>query len=298
MSMQDTIRPSFRLEKSEVVPLTAEFAEQFRTLEPSPTERPLNQSRVDHLREKAEQGLLVPFNWSVAKYGDKTVRMNGQHSSTMLTDLNGAFPKDGKVHLDTYRVESADGLALLFRQFDDRKSGRTPSDVASAYQGIHPELSDVPHQTAKLAAEGINWYHRYVEGVPSLSGDDVYILFGIPEHQPFLHWLGETFTIKTPELKRQSLVAAMFGTFIKNETEARKFWADVARGGAEFDDNAPASLLDAWLKTAAESRGNRKELKPGNYYQGSIFAWNAFRENKAISQIKHDPRKGMHKITE
>jgi hypothetical protein len=35
----------------------------------------------------------------------------------------------------------------------------------------------------------------------------------------------------------------------------------VARGGAEFDDNAP----DAWLKAAVENRGNRRQLKPGNF---------------------------------
>jgi hypothetical protein len=39
-------------------------------------------------------------------------------------------------------------------------------------------------------------------------------------------------------------------------------------------------------------------LKPGNYYQGCIFAWNAYREAKAISSIKFDARKGLHKITE
>jgi hypothetical protein len=233
MSIQEAKTSDFTLEKSEVLPLTPEFAEQFRDMEPSPTERPLNPSRVEHLREKALAGLLVPFTWSVAKFGDKMVRMNGQHSSTMLCALNGAFPKDGKVHLDTYRVESPEGLALLFRQFDDRKSGRTPSDVAAAYQGIHSELKEVPRPTAKLAAEGINWYHRYVEGVPSLSGDDIYNLFGDANLHPFVHWLGELFTIKTPELKRQPIVAAMFGTFVKNETEARKFWADVARGGTD-----------------------------------------------------------------
>jgi hypothetical protein len=298
MSIQEAKTSDFTLEKSEVLPLTPEFAEQFRDMEPSPTERPLNPSRVEHLREKALAGLLVPFTWSVAKFGDKMVRMNGQHSSTMLCALNGAFPKDGKVHLDTYRVESPEGLALLFRQFDDRKSGRTPSDVAAAYQGIHSELKEVPRPTAKLAAEGINWYHRYVEGVPSLSGDDIYNLFGDANLHPFVHWLGELFTIKTPELKRQPIVAAMFGTFVKNETEARKFWADVARGGAEFDDSAPATLLDAWLKTAAETRGNRRELKPGNFYQGCIFAWNAYREAKPISSIKFDARKGLHKIAE
>jgi hypothetical protein len=33
-----------------------------------------------------------------------------------------------------------------------------------------------------------------------------------------------------------------------NEKEAQKFWGQVARGGVEYDDTAPATILDAWLK--------------------------------------------------
>jgi hypothetical protein len=73
----------------------------------------------------------------------------------VLSELNGHFPKDLKVHLDTYEVDDNDGLALLFRQFDSRKSGRTPTDVAGAYQGLHEELKDVPRASAKLAVEAI-----------------------------------------------------------------------------------------------------------------------------------------------
>jgi len=53
-----------------------------------------------------------------------------------LCDLNGHFPKGLKVHIDEYEVPNKPSLALLFRQFDDRKSNRSPSDVASAYQGL------------------------------------------------------------------------------------------------------------------------------------------------------------------
>jgi hypothetical protein len=33
----------------------------------------------------------------------------------------------------------------------------------------------------------------------------------------------------------------MYGTWVKNEREARKFWAEVARGGEEFAENAATS---------------------------------------------------------
>ncbi len=78
-------------------------------------------------------------------------------------------------------------------------------------------------------------------------------------------WRG-IFTIKTPELKRQTIVAAMYGTFEKNEAEARKFWKEVARGGVEFDENHPTTVLDGFLKSIAEDK-RKLELKPANFYQ-------------------------------
>ena len=64
-AIQDT---SYRLVKSEVCDLTPELAQQFRDLDPSPTERELNPARIKHLKIKAEAGQLVTFHWSVANW--------------------------------------------------------------------------------------------------------------------------------------------------------------------------------------------------------------------------------------
>jgi hypothetical protein len=164
----------FRLINSETVPLTPDLAQQFRTLTPSPTERPFDESRAKMLRTAAENGKLVAFNWAQATFSGKTIRMNGQHSSSVLCELSGAFPQGLKVHLDTYQVDDKEGLADLFRQFDSRKSGRAPGDVAGAYQGLHDELRDVPRASAKLAVEGAAWFDRHVEGLPVGTDDDVW----------------------------------------------------------------------------------------------------------------------------
>jgi len=195
-------------------------------------------------------------------------------------------------------VPNKPSLALLFRQFDDRKSNRSPGDVASAYQGLYEGLHDVPKGPAKMAVEGACWYDRNIEGLPPVSGDDQYIRFGEPGLHGFIRFVGELFTIKTPELRRQTIVAAMYGTFTKNEAEARKFWAEVARGGEEYAENAPSTILDAWLKAMAEKRGAKTEVKPANLYQGCVFAWNAYRESKTISTIKYDTKKGLYAVNE
>ena len=290
------MQENFKLLNSQTMPLTPELAEKFKAMLPSPTERQFDPVRAKLLREKAEAGQLIAFNWAVAKVDDKEYRVNGQHSSAVLAELNGQFPQDLKVHMDTYKVHSMDGLALLFRQFDARKSGRTPVDVSGAYQGLYTDLAGVARGAAKLAVEGVAWYDKHVEGLPAPKDDDVYTLFGKTALHNFIKWVGEVFSIKTPELKRQTIVSAMYGTFEKNEAEARKFWSEVSRGGVEFDDNHPTSVLDAFLKSAIEDK-RKMELKAGNFYQASIYAWNAFREGKTISNVKYDTKKGFYTVT-
>lgn len=288
---------AFRLVNARTEKLTPKLAEKFRDLTPSPTERQLDPSRVAHLKSKAEQGRLVTFNWSTAKLGSDVYRMNGQHSSTMLTQLNGSFPEGLVVHLDEYEADDAESLAVLFRQFDDRKSARSLSDVSGAYQGLSA-VKDVDRHVAKMAVDAIVWWMKYVEGVAPPKGDEVYGLFGREAYHPFIRWAGEVLTIKTPELKRQPIVAAMYETFTKNEVEARAFWAAVARGGEEFNDTAPTTILDNWLKKATENKDLRESLKPGHYYQGCVFVWNAARGGKSIATVKFDTKKGMAKADE
>src|SRR5262245_34415879 len=255
----------FKLKESETRPLTKDLAERFRNLMPSPTERAFDEARAKMLREKAQAGQLIAFNWATAKFGDREFRMNGQHSSAVLCELNGSFPEGLKVHLDSYEVDSKEGLARLFRQLDNRKSGRTPTDVAGAYQGLYEALKDVPRGAAKLAVEGANWYRRNVEALPAASGDDVYTLFGDESLHSFVRWIGDVFSVKTPELRRVQIVAAMYGTFVSNEAEARNFWREVSRGGVEFEENHPTTVLDGFFKAVIEDR-KKYDLKPANFY--------------------------------
>lgn len=284
---------SFRLKKSVTQPLTRDLALKFREMEPSPTERDLNPGRLKNLRLKAEHGLLVPFNWATAEMNGRTLRMNGQHSSNMLCELTENFPEGLIVHMDEYVVDGPDGLAVLFRQFDDRKSGRTAADVAGAYQGLHPALHDVNKAVGKLGVEGILWQRKNVEGLPVSAGDDAYDLFGQEQYHPFLRWINEVFSIKTPELRKAPVVAAMWATYEVNKAAGMRFWDEVARGGIEYEDNAPSTVLDKWLKDAKDGT-LKDELKPAQYYQGCIYAWNAYREEKAIKDIKADTRKALY----
>ena len=57
-------------------------------------------------------------------------------------------------------------------------------------------------------------------------------------------------------------------------------------------------MLDAWLKAATENKAQKRELKPAHFYQGCIFAWNAYREGRTITSIKFDTKKGLLAVNE
>lgn len=282
---------AFKLVSSKCVPMTKDLAEEFQGLAPSPTERELDPRRLKHLEAKAEKGLLVTFHWAKAKFKGKWLRMNGQHSSTMLCNLGGDFPKGLFAHVDEYEVPDAEGMALLFRQFDDRKSGRSGMDVAGAYQGLVDVLHGVPKVSAKMAVEGIVWFLGRIEGAPVPTGDDIYDFFNDSRYHMFIQWIGELFSIKTPELRKSYIVAAMYATFTRNEAEARRFWEWVAKGGHEYDQDEPAAVLSAWY-VKAKDKDVAKPIKPGEFYQAGLFAWNAHRAEKKIASIRVDVKKG------
>jgi hypothetical protein len=284
----------FRRLASTTVPLTPELAQQFHDMEASPTERDLDLRRVKHLREKLLASLSIAFIWATVKFNGKVLRMNGNHSSAAILGLN-EFPEGLIAHIDEYEANDLFGVALLFRQFDDKRSARSSKDICGAYQGLFENLRSVPKETAKLAVTGISWFRQNIqnpEGLPVLKGDDVGILFGETPLHPFIHFLGDLFTIKTPEMRKPAIVAAIYATYQVDENEAREFWADVARGGREYEEKSPSGTLDSELKHFADTKDASEGMTPVRYYAGCVYAWNAFRKGKPLGVINWDVSKG------
>lgn len=285
----------FRLVSSEVKDLTPEVIKDFRNVKASSTERDLDPARVKHLRRKANAGQLVTFHWVLAKHKGELIRMNGQHSSEMLAGLDGLLPTGLKVHLEQYEVDSGNDLAILFRQFDDRKSARTAADIAGVYQGLHSDLVAVDKKMAKLAIDGYAWYLRIVEQAAPPVGDGVYALFNEVNLHPYIKWVAELHTSKTREMQVRPVTAAMFATYNTNEQVARTFWDEVSRGGDPDQDDLPQTVLDRWLRAIYEE-GVEDEFSPRNYYQGCVYAWNAHRDDKRIASIKYEVKKNFAQI--
>jgi hypothetical protein len=292
----------FRCVSSEVKDLTEDEVREFRTYEATATERELKNGRVDHLREKVEKGLAVTFHWVTAAIKElegQVRRLNGQHSSIMLQKLiaAGRFPKGLKVHREHFEVDDGNALTLLFRQFDDRASSRSPLDISGVYQGLHPQLASVPRKIGKLAIDGYTFYQVNVEKVPGMPrGDDAYSAFNDPGLYPYILWLRDLFAVKSKEMQYPAIVAAIVGTYMTNEGAARAFWEDVVSLANGEDEKTPQTVLSDWLIDIRAEKIDRPD--PVNLYQGCIYAWNAYRDGKAITAIRDDIKKNFFTIHE
>lgn len=285
----------FRLIRSETVPLTQALVAEMRALPASPTERECDRKRVDFLRARLLDGLFHPPHWVKASVNGTMYRANGQHSSAMLAGVDGRFPDGMFVHVDTFECTDISGLALLFRQFDARQSGRSPADVAGAYQGLEDDLDEVPRYLGKLAIEGITWYRKNIARFDENPvGDDRYVLFHEAAQHPFIQWFGGLFSGKMRHLTHQPIIGAMYATYNVDKDAADDFWREVVAGGKEYEETAPTTVLYDWYERIQDGE---YQVKPKQLYQGAIYAWNALRDGKKeIRDIKADIKKHLLQV--
>jgi hypothetical protein len=284
---------AFRLIKSETVPLTKELAARFASMTPSPTERPLDSRRVKYLREKVEADQCLPFKWASAVTEGLVYRMNGQHSSKLLSGLNGSFPDGLVACVDEFACDTLDDQALLFRQIDQRQSARSAGDNAGAYQGIHSELEEIPRKVGHKAILGVVWYRKHIlkmagQDVPST--DEVGMLFNEESLWRYLQWLPELFQKGNAKyLLDTPVLAAVYATWSVNEEQCKAFWTEAALGDAFDDDStSPSAVLARWLDHLKRMPKHQKPEKmgPASLYYGCAFAWNAMRDERQIKDIK------------
>lgn len=280
---------TFHVPKAEALRL----AQQHHTMPHSPTERECDPKRVKELVERITNGLLLPCNWATVEYEKVKYRMNGQHSSQAILEASDFLPEKVSIHLDHYEADDAMGMATLFRQFDARFSGRSKQDVAGAYQGLVDALKGVDRRTAKLSIEGIGWYRRSIEGLPTPSGDDLYQEFMVEAYHSFLRWSDKVLSLKTPELKRVPVVGAMYATFITSESGSQEFWSHVAKSDLA-DDSDPRAVLSTELVRFKE--GKDQSPAPAEYYAKCIKAWNAYRAGEKIRSLNVNPKKGLPSV--
>jgi hypothetical protein len=277
-----------------------EFAAKHAGLPHSPVERDVKPKRVKDLMDILRKGLALPFNWAIVVYEGQTVRMNGQHSSLAIKELGAEIPDELCFHFDSYHADDREGMIQLFRQFDQRWSGRTSLDISGAYQGLVPAIADCNKRLTKAIAEAISWCRRHVIGVGEApTGDNAYDQLHSELYIPFVQWANGIFNNRAELLNRQ-ILAAMWQIHEVSQYGATKFWRDISFGPDYFsDDMAPGAVLISELSQALQDEEfKHKEFEtPGHYYRKAVKAWNAFCAGQRISSLKVSKSKAWPEIS-
>jgi hypothetical protein len=273
--------------------LTRSLAEEFTGMTPAPGDRPINATRSAVLKRAFDTKQFRTAEWAVA-YCEATkqkYRVNGKHTSTILSQTNGDFPKNLSVIVEEYHCDTLDDVAALYATFDTRVSARTTGDINHIYAGIVPELSEVTGKEINTVISGISfaiWETAYsshpVEERAQL----------IVAHADFGLWFSNLLkghpNSARNTLTRVAVAAAMFRTWTKSKVAASDFWGAV-RDESDTKPSDPTRKLAKFLtsvRLASRSTFKSTSVSSREIFVKSIHAWNAWRDNTA-TDMKYYP---------
>jgi hypothetical protein len=258
---------------------------KFASMEPAPNDRPVRLSNKKAIRNAILEGRFRTCEWASVecKQTGKTYRVNGKHTSTILSEMNGEAPKDLYVIVEEYLADTLEDVAKLYATFDLARSSRTTGDINYAYAASVPELSTMPRKLINLCATGMHYHFNSGKagGSASKVNQDVRAqrLIEYPEYVEFMGRVvgGRADSIK--KLARGPVAAAMFATWQKDPQAASDFWI-LVREETHPDAKNASRKLAKFLTVAGvrASRGNLVSATEHEMYVKCLHAWNAWRK--------------------
>jgi hypothetical protein len=215
--------------------LTPELAKQFSAMPGLFGERPIRPSRLAFLDHHRRNGTFVSPSWAVVV--DQTTgqryRANGQHSSTMLAQVDGSrdgdpgFPVNLLVTIEEFTTDNLLNDALpIFDLFDHPRAARTNTDIMGIYRARYEELEEIDLPLLVALTNGVAYYEdgRGTEGIilpPRERGG--YLTRA--QVRDFVQWAA-SYDV-TPHgwmFKKAGVVAEMFANIQAEPSAAKEFW--------------------------------------------------------------------------
>lgn len=265
---------------------TRTLAEEFAGMTASPHDRPLNATRAGVIRVAFEKEKFRTCEWATAycEQTKQTYRINGKHTSTVLASMNGEFPKNLSVIVESYKCDTLEDVASLYSTFDTRASVRSTGDINMIYAAICDSLSDVSSRIINFTVSGVA-YAIWEDGMHSRSAEERAQL--IVSHDDFCLWFNGIMTgtdgSSVNHIKRAAVVAAMLKAWQKSKSAATEFWVAV-RDETGNKPDCPDRKLAKFLQTSriamssstSATRAGRRET-----FVKCLHAWNAWRSGEA-----------------
>jgi len=279
----------FKQVSVECRPWTQEYAKTFSGLPIWKGDRDHNSKmgrmRLLWLHEKVRTGMFFSPVWSVVSVNGTSYRIDGGHSSAMLSALSPPeFPAGLDVVIRHFVCPSEDAMPDLFAQFDAKKSMRSYRDKVHAHKVIESTLDQVGIRELTCILSGLAFALSDFQSTRAIEEDERASL--VHEYSEFVLWVGGLNMKRF--MQRTSILAVVFVTWQRDADAATEFWSLVADESHPDRNNATRTL--ARFLSENFGRGDQRTRKPTGprwdvkaYAVKAIHAWNAWRRGETTS---------------
>lgn len=293
-----------QIEGPKIVKATHALAKRFHEMDAAPSDRPVKPRIIESIRRCVEEGTFRTCEWAsvYCKETKKEYRVNGKHTSTVLSGMNGQSPHPNVV-LSRFECDKVEDVARLYSTFDTRLSVRSTGDINRIYAASNPELAHIRSGIITACVYGMS-YAMWGEAYQSKLADErAELLLTNVEFVKFVDRLTDVpgrrgkVARGFDHIKRGPVFAVMFRTFEKSKSDSKKFWEEV-RDETGADPEMPTRVLAKWLRGVSvrgtNGRGLLGKVKkdttlPRDMFVKCIHAWNAWRTNSA-TDLKYYPK--------
>jgi len=259
--------------KVESVPLTRELALEFAVMTPVDGERPLKEARLHFLALHLEKGTFFGVVWSkgVERTSGKLYRLNGQHSSHLLAELDpDRFPQGLFATVTTWEFDAQD-KPTLFDYFDNPRSARSNTDKMATYRAEHPDLEHIDLDLLVHIANGLHVYNDGIEKGLTLPPRNRGLYFNDVEYRQFARWIDSFKDSRNKWMLAQAgITAEMFADYKKSELLASEFWGYVLRDNhpdVDHESRELARVFNDWKSSARNKTQADFRKKASSYWK-------------------------------
>lgn len=273
-----------RFKTAETHPITRELAERFATMREIEAERSKKPARLAQLARLIESNTLKCFDWAVALLNGEEIRVNGGHTSHLLSRPNVSIPAGATAVIQYYEVDSQADLTSLWGMFDAATSSRNKPERLAIYAASVPELAGVLSETLLLTQaaliitkEGNCQAKMTIDERNEIVGQNV----------AYVRWFDELLRMdgKRRLFKKVGVAYAAYQVYQKSPTEGRRFWEEVVTGSNTLPTSG-SRVLREYLMTRKHLRKEAGSKVWEETAKACLHCWNIWRRNGSLKQLR------------
>jgi hypothetical protein len=298
------------LDKPRVQLITRATARAMYQMLAAPGDRPLSEKRLTEHIDSIRRGAMRTMDWGRAycKEDGKTYRVNGKHTSLIMTEWDtsilGPYPR---IHSSTtdYVCDKLTDVANLYSTFDSRTVARTATDTYRPYEKTVEGLDGRHEHAIKALVGGLNYLPTSTTANRQRSAmSRVEMLNTEREFCAWIldHLVGENSPGVVSErdkrrrrLMRANMIKAIYKTYKIDPGQALVFWTivrddEVGTGRMGQERDAPPRQLGKILENDLIKGGPQSDAHRREVYYKAVHAWNLFRTNKKVRELRYNPK--------